>query len=158
MPTKQFPLGFLWGAAVSAHQTEGGNDNSDWWSHELATGTIAHEPSGSGWDSYYRSAEDWSLAASAGLNAVRFSIEWARIEPSPGEFSTEALDHYREVIGSARDAGLAPMVTLHRFTNPGWFAERGGWTVDDSAELFGRYSRAATDALGDLLGDVCTIN
>ena len=161
MQTKQpksFPDGFRWGAAVSAHQTEGGNENSDWWAHELAPGTIAHEPSGIACDSYHCYAHDWRLAADAGLNAVRFSIEWARIEPSPGEFSSDALDHYRNVIGWARDLGLEPMVTLHHFTNPRWFAEAGGWTVGESAEMFGRYARTATEALGDLLGDVCTIN
>ena len=156
--TKTFPDGFRWGAAVSAHQTEGGNDNSDWWEHELAPGTIAHEPSGTACDSYHRYAEDWRLAAEAGLNAVRFSIEWARIEPRPGEFSTEALTHYRDVIGWARGVGLEPMVTLHHFTNPRWFADAGGWAEPDSAEIFGRYARTATEALGDLLGDVCTIN
>jgi beta-glucosidase len=32
-------------------------------------------------DSYHRYAEDMRLLADAGLNAYRFSIEWARIEP-----------------------------------------------------------------------------
>ncbi|TMK21613.1 MAG: glycoside hydrolase family 1 protein [Actinobacteria bacterium] len=154
----RFPPGFLWGSAVSAHQTEGGNANSDWWAHELARGTTAHEPSGAACDSYHRYREDWGLAASSGQNAVRFSIEWARIEPAPGVFSTEALDHYRDVIGTARDLGLTPMVTLHHFTNPLWFAERGGWTSDDAPDVFGQYARAASVALGDLWSMACTIN
>jgi beta-glucosidase len=154
----RFPAGFLWGAATSAHQTEGGNSNSDWWEHERAPDTNAHEPSGSACDSYNRFGEDWSLAASSGLNAVRFSIEWARIEPSPGEFSTAALDHYRDVIGTARDRGLTTSVTLHHFTNPLWFAKRGGWTSDESVEVFARYARTASSALGDLLEIVNTIN
>ena len=161
MPTSRplrFPEGFLWGSAGGAHQTEGGNSNSDWWEHELAPGTPAAEPSGTACDSYNRFAEDWRLVASSGQNAVRFSIEWARIEPWPGEFSTEALDHYREVIGSARDEGLTTSVTLHHFTNPIWFARRGGWTSKESAGVFRRYVRNASSALGDLLEIVNTIN
>jgi len=161
MPTERslpFPEGFLWGSAVSAHQTEGANDNSDWWEHESAPGTNANAASGIACDSLHRFAEDWKLAAGSGQNAVRFSIEWARIEPAPGEFSIEAFDHYREVIGTARDLGLTTSVTLHHFTNPRWFAARGGWSSSESAEAFSRYAPAAGDALGDLLQIVNTIN
>jgi beta-glucosidase len=154
----EFPRGFVWGSATSAHQIEGGNSNSDWWEHEHSSDTNAHEPSGIACDSYNRFAEDWKLAASSGQNAVRFSIEWARIEPSPGEFSSAALDHYREVIGTARDLGLTTSVTFHHFTNPIWFARRGGWTSEQSVEAFARYSREAGSALGDLLELVNTIN
>jgi beta-glucosidase len=86
------------------------------------------------------------------------SIEWARIEPLPGEFSTKELDHYREVIGVARDLGLTTSVTLHHFSNPIWFAERGGWDSSEAPEVFGRYVATASDALGDLLQYVNTIN
>src|SRR5437867_311525 len=99
----RFPDGFLWGAAGAAHQTEGDNSHSGWWVHDQVAGTAAHERSGGACDSYNRFDEDWARAADSGENAIRFSIEWARIEPTPGEFSTEALDHYRQVIGSARD-------------------------------------------------------
>ena len=40
-----FPDDFLWGAATSAHQVEGGNVGSDWWQFEHAPGTAAREPS-----------------------------------------------------------------------------------------------------------------
>ena len=153
-----FPDGFLWGSAGAAHQTEGANTNADWWEHEHAPATNAAEPSGAACDSYHRFAVDWALVASSGQNAVRFSIEWARIEPSPGEFSHEVLDHYREVIGAARDLGLRTCVTFHHFTNPLWFARRGGWLAEDSPEVFARYAHTAANALGDLLEDVCTIN
>ena len=154
----RFPDAFLWGSATSAHQTEGGNANADWWEHERAPGTVAHEPSGDACDSFNRFADDWKLAAGSGQNAVRFSVEWARIEPSPGEFSTQALDHYREVIGTARDLGLTTSVTLHHFTNPLWFARRGGWDSAEAVEVFARYARSASSALGDLLQFVTTIN
>src|SRR5919197_821383 len=155
---RTFPESFLWGSAISAHQSEGNNTNSDWWEHERTPGTTAVEPSGPACDSYNRFAEDWRLVADSGQQAVRFSIEWARIEPSPGEFSTSELDHYREVIGSARDLGLKTFVTLHHFTNPIWFAREGGWTAGESVQRFELYATRVADALGDLLEVVNTIN
>src|SRR5438093_9530030 len=119
---RRFPDGFLWGSASSAHQTEGDNRNSDWWDHERALKSPAVEQSGAACDSYRRFPEDFGLVAGSGQNAVRFSMEWARIEPSPGKFSTVEFDHYREVIGTARDLGLDTCVTLHHFSNPRWFA------------------------------------
>src|SRR5207244_1395322 len=50
------------------------------------------------------------------------------------------------------------MVTLHHFTNPIWFARRGGWSSPESVDAFARYARTAGRALGDLLELANTIN
>lgn len=42
------------------------------------------EPSLDAVDHYHRYEEDIRLLSDAGLNAYRFSIEWARIEPEEG--------------------------------------------------------------------------
>ena len=87
-PRRAVPNGFLWGTAISAHQSEGNNVNSDMWLNEHVPGTLFREPSGDACDSYERFEEDIAIAASLGLNCHRFGIEWARIEPEPGAFST----------------------------------------------------------------------
>ena len=89
-----FPDGFLWGAATAAHQVEGNNINSDWWVKEHAADTPIAEPSGDATDSFHRYRQDMKLLADAGLNAYRFSIEWARIEPERGFVSRASIDHY----------------------------------------------------------------
>ena len=81
-----FPTGFLWGTATASHQIEGGNTNNDWWAFEHAPGTPVAEPSGDACDSWNRWEEDLDLVSAMGLNAYRFSLEWSRIEPEPGEF------------------------------------------------------------------------
>jgi beta-glucosidase len=53
---------------------------------------------------------------------------------------------------------LTTSVTLHHFTNPIWFARRGGWDSGEAVEVFARYARTAAQALGDLLQFVNTIN
>jgi beta-glucosidase len=91
----RFPNDFLFGAATAAHQVEGNNKNSDYWAMEQLTNSNFAEPSLDACDHYNRYAEDIQLMADAGLNAYRFSIEWARIEPTEGEFSETAIQHYR---------------------------------------------------------------
>jgi beta-glucosidase len=154
----QFPEGFLFGGAVSAHQVEGGNVNSDWWWWEHLEATPVHEPSGDACDFYHRYREDVEMLAGVGLNAFRFSIEWARIEPADGEFSRAALDHYRRMLQACRESGVMPIVTFHHFTLPRWLQEAGGFASDRFPSLFERYCDRAAAALGDLIGVACTIN
>jgi beta-glucosidase len=143
----RFPDGFLWGAATSAHQTEGQNLNSDWWVSEQA-GLVPHA-SGDACDSWTRWPEDIQLASDLGLNAYRMSIEWARIEPRPGEFDATALAHYRDILENVRAAGLEPIVTLHHFTNPRWLSEGGGWANPAVVGVAVR-TRSTSRHLGDL--------
>ncbi|SDY64808.1 glycoside hydrolase family 1 protein [Herbiconiux ginsengi] len=155
---RDFPEDFLWGAATAAHQVEGGNTNSDWWHFEHDPKTAARESSGDGIDHFHRYADDFALLASLGHNAHRLSIEWARIEPAPGEFSDAALQHYRRVLTALKEQGLVSFVTLHHFTVPKWFADRGGWVAPDAVAVFERYCLRALEVLGDLIDFVCTIN
>ena len=90
----RFPDGFTWGTATAAHQIEGGNWNNDWWGLEHTPGSGRKEPSGDACDSWHRWAEDADLVRDLGLGNYRFSLEWSRIEPEDGEWSTAALDHY----------------------------------------------------------------
>ncbi len=153
--TRAFIDTFLWGASTAAHQVEGNNINSDWWLIEQ--GPYGMERSGDADDSYHRYEQDMRLLADAGLNAYRFSIEWARIEPSPGEFSRAALAHYRRMIDTAKKLGLAPVVTLHHFTHPIWFEQQGAWLSDGAVDSFARYVEFTSQILGDVEW-VCTIN
>lgn len=146
---------FLWGASSSPHQIEGNNVNSDWWVYEQRMPHFG--PSGDAVDSYHRYEEDMKLLANAGLNAYRFGIEWARVEPLPGEFSAAELAHYRRMIDTALALGLTPVVTLHHFSSPRWFIEEGGWLGDTALDRFAAYATRVCDIL-DRVEWVCTIN
>ena len=153
-----FPPGFLWGAATAAHQVEGGNVHSDWWAWERKPGTPCVEPSGSACEHYTRYPQDIALLASLGFNTYRFSVEWARVEPSEGAFDKKELEHYRAVVDCVLSHGLTPMVTLNHFTLPRWVAAEGGWTSKRTPALFERYCRRVLEALGDGVPWYCTIN
>jgi beta-glucosidase len=157
-PKRPAPPGFLWGTAISAYQSEGGNTNSDAWLMENLQPSMFKERSGDACDSYHRYAEDFAIAGGLGFNCYRLGVEWARIEPSEGSFSEAELGHYARMLEACRARGLKPMVTLNHFTTPLWFAKRGGFEAPDAPALFARYCRKVVERLGGLMDRVTTFN
>jgi len=155
---KQFSENFLLGASTAAHQVEGNNINSDYYTMELMKSTSFAEPSADAVDHYNRYEEDIILLAGAGLNCYRFSIEWARIEPVEGQFDENEVEHYRKMIRFCKDNGVTPIVTLHHFTSPKWLISKGGWEAESTVEDFKRYCAYIAEKLGNELEYIVTIN
>ena len=151
-----FPANFLWGASTSSHQVEGDNRQSDWWEYEQSA-RLPYK-SGAACRHYQLFEQDFDLARSWGHNAHRLSIEWSRIEPAEGHWDVDATSHYAEVIRALQARGLEPVITLLHFTNPAWFARRGGWLQRDSAQLFARYAEYVGEHLGAGVRYWITIN
>ncbi len=159
MGDRRFPDGFLWGAATSAHQVEGGNRANDWWRFEQRPGAIrGGVASGDACRHYERFDEDFALAAADGHNAHRLSIEWSRIEPERGRVDATALAHYHAVFASLKRHGLTPIVTLHHFTNPLWVADHGGWESRDTIAAFVAFARLCALEFGGEVDWWCTVN
>lgn len=158
-PSLPFPRQFLWGTATASHQVEGNNTNSDWWTWEQQTGHILDgSRSELTCDHYHLFRQDFDLLAALHQNAHRLSLEWSRIEPTPGSFDPEAIRHYRDVLEWLRRLNVEPIVTLHHFTNPRWLSAKGGWETTEAVDAFGRYVAQAVDAFGDLVRYWVTIN
>ncbi|MDQ8735620.1 family 1 glycosylhydrolase [Paenibacillus sp. LHD-38] len=156
--TLQFPNGFLWGASTAAHQVEGNNIHSDFWVMENLEGSMFKERSGDAVDHFRLYREDIALMAELGLNAYRFSIEWARIEPEEGVYDESAIEHYRNVLKACNDNNITPIVTLHHFTTPVWAIRLGGWESEEMPARFARYCDKVMSELGEYIPYVCTIN
>ncbi|MEK7331269.1 MAG: family 1 glycosylhydrolase [Candidatus Eisenbacteria bacterium] len=155
----RFPAGFLWGAATSAHQVEGGNRFNDWWRFEQQPGSIADGTmSGDACRHYQRFDEDFALAAGDGHNAHRLSLEWSRIEPARGRFDATAVAHYHAVFESLRRHRLVPIVTLHHFTNPLWIADQGGWENRETIDRFAAFVRFCAREYGGEVDRWITVN
>ena len=143
--TSSTPL--LIGAASAGHQVEGNNTNSDTWAQEhMKTGGYK-ELSGTAADHYHTYREDMRIMHEAGLNAYRFSFEWARIEPEEGKFCEEEMNHYLDMVHACREYGLEPVITLLHFTCPKWLIGKGGWEADDTVGYFERYVRYVCEHL-----------
>ncbi|TXI35444.1 MAG: glycoside hydrolase family 1 protein, partial [Niabella sp.] len=161
----KFPENFLWGTASSAHQIEGNNIHSDWWMWEQTkkypndpNRKYPLEPSGIACDSYNRYEEDLDYCVDMHNNAIRFGVEWARIEPEEGVFDQNQIEHYKRVIAAAKARGLKVMITLHHFSSPLWFAQKGGWVNGNCAHLFARYAKRCAQEFGETVDFYATIN
>ncbi len=156
--TLYFPDDFLWGTATSSHQVEGSNRNNDWWAWEQEGHINDQQKSGRACGWWDNAERDLDHAAKLGTNAMRISLEWSRIEPSPSAFDSEAISRYREILLALHDRGIEPMVTLHHFTNPLWLVEKGDFNTDLVVDYFQRYCAKVVSELGDLIPKWVTIN
>ena len=154
----RFGRGFAWGCGLSAHQFEGNNTASDWWRFEQAGGIARGEVSGRATDHYHRFAEDFSLARTLNVCALKLSVEWARIEPEPGRFDEAALRHYEEVVETLTSIGIEPYLVLHHFTSPQWLEAYQWWEGKDTAKRFAEYAGIVAERLGRWVRWWMTIN
>lgn len=145
-----FPEDFWWGTAASSTQTEGAAPRSDWLRWEEA-GRAPRSGDGNGFGTRY--ADDFALLAEHSLTHHRLSLEWARLEPEPGRHDPGAVEHYREVLRAARDAGIHVWVCLHHFTLPGWFSEdeRGFLDEHSRSYFWARHVDWVAETFGDLV-------
>ncbi len=152
----RFPQNFLWGAATSSFQVEGGIENIDWAKYARDGKLPAI---GAACDHYNRYEQDFDLVKSLGHTCHRLSIEWARIEPEEGKFDEKEIEHYRHVLQALQVRGVKPFITLWHFSLPLWFSESGGFEKrKDAPEIFARYSAFIVERLGDLCTHFATIN
>jgi beta-glucosidase len=157
-----YPSTFLWGAAMSAHQVEGltgGGQNADWYPFEHTPGNIyGNQNADVATDLWDRYPGDFQLASGIGLNTIRTSLAWEKIEPAEGQFNHEVIQHYRDVLTYMRQQGLRPMITLLHGTTPLWFQNNRGFLAQNSPQLFASYVAFAVRNLGDLCDLWVTIN
>lgn len=130
MSAAGFPDDFLWGTTASSVSTEGVAPAADWSAWERDN-RAPRSADGSGWATDH--ADDAALLASLGCNAIRITVEWARLEPRAGQVDGDRVEHERRVLQTVRAAGLQPWLTLHHGSLPGWFLDDEGGFRDERA-------------------------
>lgn len=118
---------FWWGTSTSSYQNEdrGAKPGSpeyfqtDWDVFSQSEGRAPVRGDGATF-SWTHFDEDVALLKKIGVNHFRFSIEWARVEPRPGEYNEAAIRQYARMAQKLRRAGIEPVVTLWHFTFPDW--------------------------------------
>lgn len=182
MSKQIFPKDFLWGASTAAHQVEGNTENQ-WTIWELAHAkefaktaawrldwlpkwdkikTLAEDPdnyvSGRGVAHYERYKEDFDILDKLGLNAFRFGIEWARLEPKAGQWDDGAIQHYHNYISDLKKRGIEPFLNIWHWTMPTWFSDKGGFLKASNLKYWRRFVEKIAEEYGDDIRYIITIN
>lgn len=153
----RFPEGFSLGVSSAATQIEGGDTRHSWndW-YDKGRIKDGSDPAAScHWDCWQA---DTALMASLGIRDCRFGVEWSRLIPRRGEVDEAAVAHYRQEISCMRQAGIRPLLTIHHFTNPLWFEEKGAFLKWENLEDYLDLVRLVVSRFGDLVSDYITIN
>lgn len=159
------PAEFAWGTATAAYQIEGGatadgKGPSTWDTFAHTPGTIERGETGDvACDHYHRWRDDLDLMQRMRLNAYRFSVAWARVQPDGrGAANDPGLDYYDQLVDGLLARGIAPYVTLFHWDLPQALQDRGGWRARDTALRFADYADLVTRRLGDRVQHWITLN
>lgn len=164
----KMPDGFLWGAAVAAHQLEGAWDVDDKGvsiadvmlagKHGVAREVTdevlpdGNYPNHRGIDFYHTYPEDFKLMKELGLKAFRTSIAWTRIYPNGDDVlpSEEGLRYYDKMIDAMIENDIVPVLTLSHFEMPlHLVTEYGGFRNRQVIDFFVKFADTVIRRYGD---------
>jgi len=161
----RFPSDFTWGVATSAYQIEGspladGAGPSNWHRFAHEPGRILNGDHGDlACDHYHRFRDDVALIKRLGVDAYRFSFNWARIQPEGrGKVNARGLDFYKRLVDALLAQGIQPFATLHHWDLPAALEDAGGWLNRDTALRFADFTEIMVGALDGQVQDWCTLN
>lgn len=166
MNSYRFPDDFLWGAATSSYQieggaSEGGRKPSVWDTFSQTPGRVLNGATGAvACDHYHLYEQDVQLMVELGIKHYRFSIAWSRIIPDGrGEVNEQGVDFYRRLVDCLRHYGITPHATLFHWDTPQALEDLyNSWTCREIADDFADYATAVVSRLGDRISHWMTIN
>jgi beta-glucosidase/6-phospho-beta-glucosidase/beta-galactosidase len=193
-----FPAGFVFGTAIAGFQVDMGcptvaaatcEDRASDWYQWITTDRIINNPllfmskdppsKGPGFYELYES--DLDLAATdLGNGAVRLSIEWSRLFPTPtfdannhaaltAIASKDGIAFYHRLFAAMKKRGLTPFVTVNHYSLPLWIHDgnacnvnlddciasgHGGWADPDRGRIVNELTKYAQFLAEEYGGEV----
>lgn len=127
---------FAWGASSSSYQYENPHVKpgtpadfvTDW---DIMVSEGGAPEKGNAVYSWTEFRKDLAALKKLGVTHYRFSIEWARVEPKPGQFNRKAIAGYARMARELKNAGIEPVVCLWHFTFPSWLSDKKNPTLSN---------------------------
>lgn len=139
----KFPEHFFFGTSTASYQIETPFEH-DWQGEKTRDGHIFNRTS----DHEKRFKEDAAIIAHCAPN-YRMSLMWSKLQRAPfGDFDTDTVAEYRAFIEDLKARGVNIMMVLHHFTNPWWFASRGGWEKSGNIAMWVDFAKRVVDTFG----------
>lgn len=166
MTRYNFPKDFMWGAATSGIQSEGGFEktNSSIWEHwfDLQPERFYNQIScDEVCDTYHRYEEDARLMKEIGFNSFRTSIQWGRLIKNleTNEVDEDAVVFYNNYIDALIKEGVTPILGLYHFDMPTYLQETyGGFESKKVVDLYVEYCKKCFELFGDRVKMWSTFN
>lgn len=143
---KNHPEKFLFGASSSSYQYEGGLDEEN--ANALFYKKKGFKTAGYAIDFWNRYETDIAqMKDELGINCFRLSIAWERIQPHQNRWRKKSIEKYVTIIKKLKEFGIEPIVVLHHYTIPQWFAEIGGFEKAENIKYFVEFAKKMYEAL-----------
>jgi beta-glucosidase len=148
-----FPPEFFFGTSTASYQIETAFDH-DWQGKKSRDGYVFERTS----DHEKRFKEDAGIIAYCAPN-YRLSLMWSKLQRAPlAAFDQGTVKEYRDFIEDLKSRGVDIMMVLHHFTNPNWFAAKGGWENAENIALWVDFAKKLVDEFGPYVTTWNTFN
>jgi len=143
---KDAPEKFLFGASSSSYQYEGGLDGNN--ANAIFYESKNLPPAGIAIDFWNRYKTDISqMKNELGINSFRLSIAWERVQPDKEVWDLSMIQQYADIIKTLKENGIEPIVVLHHYTVPTWFAKLGAFEKNQNNIYFVEFAKRMYTAL-----------
>ena len=144
---------FFFGTSTASYQIETAFEH-DWQGVKSRDGYVFGQTS----DHEKRFAEDAAIIADCAPN-YRLSLMWSKLQRAPyADFDAATVAEYKSFLDDLKRRGVNIMMVLHHFTNPLWFAEKGGWEKEENIALWVDFAKKVTDEFGSYVSYWNTFN
>ncbi|HLP50917.1 MAG TPA: family 1 glycosylhydrolase [Chitinophagales bacterium] len=148
-----FPKDFFFGTSTASYQIETPFEH-DWQGEKTRDGHVFNRTS----DHERRFKEDAEIIAHCAPN-YRMSLMWSKLQRAPfADFDAVTVAEYKVFIEDLKARGVNIMMVLHHFTNPLWFAAKGGWEKKENIDMWVDFSKKVVDEFGSYVSYWNTFN
>ncbi len=148
-----FPKDFMFGSSTAAAQIETAFDH-DWQGVVAKDGHTFDRTT----DHELRRKEDAEIISWL-APYYRMGVMWSKLQRGPMEpLHPDAILDYTLFLEDLKNRHVKIMMVLHHFTNPTWFANRGGWEKVENIPLWIDFAKKVVDTFGDYVYNWNTFN